>query len=416
VKTINQIKMAAKGLRTNKGRSFLTILGIVIGIMSIILVMAIGRGAQDLILSEVKGLGSTTMIVIPGREPTGPGDPSGMLDTIMSDSLKNRELEALSNKNNVQGVKRIIPVVFGSDTASYGSSAYRPTIIGGGAGIMDVFDKTPAAGRVFTEDEVKSNSAVVIIGSRVKDELFGESDAIGQRIKIKNKSFQVIGVLGEVGQSSLFDFDKSAIMPVSTAQFYLFGIRYFNRLIVQVKSEDLIPQTKDDIERTLRNLHSITDSDKDDFFIVTQTEIVKTISSITNALTLLLVSIAAISLLVGGVGIMNIMLVSVTERTREIGLRKAMGATKSDIMTQFIYEAIILTLTGGITGILIGAILNYVITSLIRKFGGLSWTYAFPISAAVTGVTVAAAIGLIFGLYPAMQASRKSPIEALRYE
>jgi putative ABC transport system permease protein len=416
MKILYQIKIATKGLRTHKGRSFLTILGIVIGIMAIILVIAIGHGAQNLILTEVQGLGSTTMIVIPGREPSGPGDPASIAETIMSDSLKERELEALSNKNNAPYIKKIIPVVFGSTTALYESETFRPTIIGGGAGIMDVFDMTPEIGRVFTEDEVKSNAAVVIIGSRVKDELFGQSSALNKRIKIKNKNFQVRGVLGEIGQSSLFDFDKSVITPVTTAQYYLFGIRYFNRLVVEVESEELISETKEDIERTLRNLHSITDPDKDDFFIVTQTEIIDTISNITNALTLLLASIAAISLIVGGVGIMNIMLVSVTERTREIGLRKAIGATEGNIMTQFLFEAIILTLIGGIVGISIGATLNYVATILIRKFEGLNWVYAFPAFAAFLGVGVAASIGLIFGLYPAMQASKKSPIEALRYE
>jgi putative ABC transport system permease protein len=416
MKILSQIKIAATGLRTHKGRSFLTILGIVIGITAIILVIAIGRGAQSLILGEVQGLGSTTMIVIPGREPSGPSDPSGIVETIMSDSLKDRELRALSEKTNAPGIKKIIPVVFGSETALYESETFRPTIIGGGAGIMDVFGKEPEAGRVFTEDEVKSNAAVVIIGSRVEDELFGQSSALNKRIKIKNKNFQVIGVLGEMGQSSLFDFDKSIITPVSTAQFYLFGIRYFNRLIVEAESEELIPQIKEDIERTLRNMHGITNPDKDDFFIVTQTEIIDTISNITNALTLLLASIAAISLVVGGVGIMNIMLVSVTERTREIGLRKAIGATETNIMTQFLFEAIILTIVGGIVGILIGATFNYGITLLIRKFEGFNWAYVFPVFAAFIGVAVAAAIGLIFGLYPAMQAAKKSPIEALRYE
>jgi len=415
MKILPLLKIAGSSLRTHKSRSALTILGIVIGIMAIILVMSLGQGAQNLILSEVQGLGSTTMIVIPGREPSGPTDPS-VVDTILSDSLKDRELRALSSKVNAPGIKRVLPLVFGIATASYEGETFRPTIIGGAAGILDIFDMIPETGRPYTEDEVKSNATVVIIGSRVKEELFGESTALDQRIKIKNKNFRVIGVLEEKGQASLFNFDESIITPVSTAQFYLFGIKHYNRLVIEAESEAVIPQTVKDIEITLRNLHNITDPEKDDFFIVTQAEIIDTISSITRILTLLLASVAAISLLVGGIGIMNIMLVSVTERTREIGLRKAIGATKGNIMAQFLFESIILTVIGGIIGILVGVTINYGITILIRRFAGLDWAFIFPVSAAILGISVAAAIGLIFGLYPASQAAKKSPIEALRYE
>ena len=416
MKILQLLKIAGKSLQTHRSRTSLTILGIMIGITAIILVMSIGEGAQRLILNEVQGLGSTTLVVVPGREPSGPGDPSGILDTILNDSLKDRELRAISNKNNVRGVNKVIPIAFGVETVSFDADTFRPTIIGGAPEVLEVFDMLPDEGQNFTGDDVKSNALVALIGSRVKEELFGESNAVNEKIKIKNHNFRVIGVLEEKGQASLFNFDESVIIPVSTAQYYLFGIKYYNRLIVEAESEMIVPETAHDIETTLRNLHNITDPEKDDFFIITQTQIMETISNITNVLTLLLVSIAAISLLVGGIGIMNIMLVSVTERTSEIGLRKAVGATKKDILEQFLTEAIILTLLGGLAGILLGVGLDYLITFSIRHFAKLNWAFIFPVSAALLGLTVAAVIGLIFGLYPARQAAEKSPIEALRYE
>lgn len=415
MKTTTLLKIATNSLKTHKSRSALTILGIVIGISAIILIMSIGGSAQNLIISEVQGLGSNTIIVIPGRQPKGPTDPS-VVESLMSDSLKDRELKALENKMNAPYITKIIPIVFGVGTAAYEAQTYRPTIIGAAEGILDFFNIQPAVGRAISEDDVKSNSNVVVIGSRVKDELFGQSDALNQKIKLNNKLFRVIGVLSKKGQVSFFNFDEVVMTPVTTAQLYLFGIKHYNRLIIEVDSETHIPQTVQDITTTLRNLHNITNPDKDDFYIVTQAEIIKSISTITNILKLLLVSVAAISLVVGGIGIMNIMLVSVTERTREIGLRKAIGATNSNIMSQFLFEAVILTLLGGIFGIALGVGTNYVGTLLVRKFGNLDWAFIFPIPAVILGLSVSGIVGLIFGIYPARQAASKSPIEALRYE
>ncbi len=218
------------------------------------------------------------------------------------------------------------------------------------------------------------------------------------------------------GQFSFLNFDEVAIIPYTTAQQYIFGIKYFHRLVIEADSEANVPRTVEDIKITLRNSHNITDPEKDDFFIETQTEAMETVSTITNVLTLLLAAVAAISLLVGGVGIMNIMLVSVTERTREIGLRKAIGATEKDILTQFLLEAVILTLIGGIIGIILGASFSFATSLILTQVLSLSWAFTFPVQAALLGLGVAAFVGLVFGLYPARQASLKSPIEALRYE
>jgi len=411
----NSIKTSFTGLKTNRSRSALTILGIVIGITAIILVVSVGQGAQDLILNQIQALGSKTIVVLPGREPSGPTDPS-VIDSLFSDSLKEREMKALENKSNAPYVKNIMPIVFGAESGIYEGETFRLTMIGTSELAVEIFDLSPEEGGFFTADDIRGRTDVAVIGSKVKEELFGQSQAPGERIKIKGRNFRVIGVLPTKGQVSFFNFDETVLVPYTTAQTYVFGIKHFNRLVVEAESEEFINQTVKDIEITLRNLHNITDESKDDFFIETQADIAERVSTVTNILTLFLATIAAISLLVGGIGIMNIMLVSVTERTREIGLRKAVGATGKNILLQFLLEAVFLTATGGIIGIVLGSTLSFAVSVVLSQFVGLNWTFSFPFFAAFLGFLVSSLIGLAFGIYPARQASLKSPIEALRYE
>src|SRR3989338_4866824 len=411
--TLNySLKPAIAGLKTNKSRSALTILGIVIGITAIMMVMSLGQGAQDLILGQIQSIGSKVVAVVPGRQP------KGMMDALatFTDSLKNKDLEALSSKANAPYATKIMPLVFGSELAIFENQSYRPTVFGVTDFFAKIYDVYPEQGRNFTEEEVQSFGDVTIIGSKVKEELFGNSDAMNQKIKIKGRNFRVIGVLAKKGQSSFINFDTVVIIPYTTAQQYIFGIKYFNRLVVEVDSEANIEKTVSDVKRTLRDSHNITDPDKDDFFIETQADAIKTVGTITNVLTLFLAAVAAISLVVGGVGIMNIMLVSVTERTREIGLRKAVGATNRSILTQFLLESVMLTSIGGVVGIVLGTGLSFVISLILSKFVGLDWAFSFPIMAVFLGLGVSGAVGLVFGIYPARQAARKSPMEALRYE
>ncbi|MBU4370138.1 ABC transporter permease [Patescibacteria group bacterium] len=403
------------GLKTNKSRSILTILGIVIGITSIILIMSIGQSAKDLILNEIKAMGGNFVQINPGKEMKGPQD---MAEIMFNDSLKDRDIRALKNKNNVPDLEDITPVVMVPGSVSYRGETYKPTIMGWTADWLGkLYDIYPEKGEYFTEDDIKSLSAVAVIGEKVKEELFGHSEAIGEKIKIKDKYFRVVAVLSSKGQiSSFMDVDKFIIIPYTTAQKYLLGVDYYPEIHIMAKDESLVPGMVEDIKITLRDLHNIDNPEDDDFHITTSEEMIDTISLITGILTILLTSVAAISLVVGGVGIMNIMLVSVTEKTREIGLRKALGARKKDILIHFLIESVVLTFIGGIIGISLGILFSYLASLVLSQQVSQSWQFAVSIPAILLGMGVAGSVGLIFGLYPAKKASLKSPIEALRYE
>ncbi len=404
-------KTAAHGVARNKSRSFLTVLGIVIGITSIMMVMSLGEGAQNLILSQIQSMGAKTIAILPGREPSGPASAAQM----MSDSLKLKDVDLLKNRSNLPFVKTVEPIIIGGGVASLGNETYQVGIFGSSQFIQDVWDMSLETGRFIDAYDVSNNAFSVVIGFRVKEELFGNEEAVGQKIKLKGQSFKVVGVLSKEGQG-IINFDEAAVIPWSTAQQYVFGIKHFHRVIVEVDKETNIGATIKDIEETLRDSHGLSGKDKNDFYLVTQEGAKQQVETILNVFTLFLAAIAAISLVVGGVGIMNIMLVSVTERTREIGLRKSLGATGKDIMTQFLLEAVMLTALGGIIGILLGTGLSFVASFILSNYAGLDWAFTFPVSAALMGIGVSAIVGLIFGLYPARQASLKSPIEALRYE
>ena len=412
MKIKHSLKTAFTGLKTNRLRSLLTILGIVIGITAIILLMSVGQGAENLILDQIRGLGSQTIIVEPGREPQGPSD----FGELFTDSLKDRDVEALKNPSNVRGLKEITPMVMQVVSVSFENETKRTSVIGASDFIAKILEIYPAQGNFFTDEDIKQRASVAVIGADVKEKLFGLSDAIGQKIKIKNKLFRVIGVLPAKGRVAMFNADDIVAVPYTTAQKYLLGINYYHALLIQAESEQAVPQVASEIRTTLREIHGITDPDKDDFHVTTQADAVQRVGMITTILTVLLVSIAAISLIVGGIGIMNIMLVSVTERTQEIGLRKAIGATEKDVLVQFLFESVILTVAGGVTGIILGIGFSFIASVILARIVSLGWSFTIPVSAVILGFGVSLIIGLIFGLYPARQAASKSPMEALRYE
>lgn len=406
------VKTAFVGLKTNKMRSALTILGIVIGIMSIILMMSVGRGAEEMILSQVRGMGTRSIVIEPGRDPQGPSD----IMEFFTDSLDIKDIEALQKPSNVQGIEQVIPMVVQIMNFSYQDESVRKTVFGSTDEILEVYSLTLKAGTSITEDDVKQNAAVAVIGSNLKQKLFGSQNPVGKKIKIKGKTFRVIGELEPKGNVMMTNMDDVAIVPYTTAQKYLMGINHLHALFVNAESEEIVERVSRDIKLTLREMHGITDPSKDDFHLTTQADAVDRVGMITDTLTILLVSIAAISLVVGGIGIMNIMLVTVTERTREIGLRKALGATKNNILVQFLTESVILTAFGGIIGILSGFGIAYLTSVVLTNFADISWVFVFPISAAILGIAVSSIIGLVFGLYPARKAAKMNPIDALRYE
>lgn len=407
-------RIAFTALKINKMRSILTIFGIVIGITAIMVVMSVGNSTEDMILDQIGGMGSEMIIIRPGKEPKGPSDIAGAL---LSDSLTIRDFEALKNKSNVPYLADIAPSVIVPGSVSYGGETYTPTVFGWSADLMvRMFDLYPEAGTFFDSNDISQKSNVAIIGKTVKKELFGDSDAVGKNIKIKNKNFKVIGVFGSRGQTSVFNVDEMVLLPYTTAQEYLLGVDYYHEIIVMAKDTASVQATVLDIETTLRESHNITDPSKDDFHVHTQEGLMTQVKTIVGSLTLFLSLVMAISLLVGGVGIMNIMLVSVTERTREIGLRKAIGATKIDIMLQFITEAVMLTGLGGMIGIFLGTGLSFLASIILSKSMQTNIDFSFPLNATIAGIAMSIFVGLVFGLYPARKAANKDPIEALRYE
>jgi putative ABC transport system permease protein len=408
-------KTATRSLTHGKMRSILTMLGIVIGIASVIILMSIGSSAQDLILNQVESIGSNLIIVIPGGSANGRFSAPAASRGIVITSLQQRDADMLARE---PGIDSVVPDVRGQADAVYGENDATVTFQGDTANVFNVRNLTVEQGYPFTQADVDSFNHVAVIGPVLATTLFGPAaNPINKVIRIKNLSFRVVGVLKKSGTGAFgIDQDNLIIMPITVAQKQLLGISYFNDLIVEANPAYNIAFVTSRIGFLLRQDHGITNVNKDDFTIETQQDILSLLDNITSILTLFLAAIASISLIVGGIGIMNIMLVSVTERTKEIGLRKAVGATNRDILEQFLIESVILTVVGGIIGITIGALFVFLIYIVLTKFLAVAWSFSFPLSAVILSLFVSTLAGLAFGIYPARQAGRKNPIDTLRYE
>ncbi len=399
-------------IAVHKVRSFLTMLGIMIGVTAIIAVMSIGQGATGLIMSEIDIMGANTVSVAPGTME------SGFVDFFFVEPLTQNDLDALLRPANVPNLSDIMAGVIVPDPVSYGGQVYRDAMTMGGNAefFTDTFNMVPERGVNFSSVDINNNERVAVIGSRVKEELFGMNEAVGERIMIGNVRFLVLGVYASRGYVGPIDMDNFILIPHTTAQAYILGNYHYDEFYIKIDSPENVDRAVADIKATLRESRNIQPGEDDDFTVMTQESMQKMVGDVMNILNAFLIFVVSIALLVGGIGIMNIMLVSVTERTKEIGLRKALGATNRAILRQFLWESVTLTVIGGVIGIIFGALISFVVSETLTRTQPFDWEFIFPIEAAVLGVGMSALVGLIFGLYPARKAARKDPVEALQYE
>lgn len=399
------IAIAFTSLLSNKMRTILTMLGIIIGVGAVIVMVSIGMGVRQNITNSIASLGSNMLIVTPvSANKGGVRSAAGS-----SQKLKLDDAEAIKKK--IKNIDYVSPTVNSSYQIVYGNENWNSSVYGVTPEYLKIRSLSVTSGSFITTSDINSRNRVAVIGSTVASNLFDTTNPVGKNIRIGNQPFRVIGVLESKGQSSMGnDQDDVVIIPLTTAQERLMGITYIRSINIQVSDSSKMDLVQEQVESLLRQRHRIRTGQDDDFTVRNLTSLLETVNNTTTMLTLFLGSIAAISLLVGGLGIMNIMMVSVTERTREIGIRKALGATFKDIMLQFLIEAVIIGVVGGVLGILFG-VGSALLVSKVSTF--TTYITVFPI---VISFSFSVGIGLFFGLYPARKAARLDPIEALRYE
>ena len=415
--------MTIRNLLARKGRSFLTMLGIVIGVAGVIIIISLGAGAQSLVLGQVNKLGSNLLSVQPGKsDPKGP--PAQVYGVVIT-TLVNADAVALRSQSQVPYAEAVNALVRGTGTVTWQNKSIDTNFVGTDSGYDGVVNFTMERGQFMNTGDIDGASNVVVLGSTVSEELFGGTgvDPVGQVIKVKSSSqinvggvpLRIVGVITPRGSAFFQDQDDQIFIPLSIAQGQLLGIHHLQVINIKVDLASHIDQTIAHVTNVLKQRHHILTDDDIDFTVRNQASAVDILTTITSALSLFLTSMAAIALLVGGIGILNIMLVTVAERTREIGLRKAVGATNGMVMKQFLLEAGTLTFIGGLIGIVVGIIVSYLMATLMQ-YMGFDWDFIISITSVVLGLGVSILTGVVFGLYPSFKASRLNPIDALRYE
>ena len=402
----NLLKIAMNALLRNKLRAFLTMLGIIIGVASVIAMLGIGEGSKASIQQQIAGMGLNLVTVVPGSQQRG----GVQFGASTMQSLKESDVDAIIS--DCPAVLAVTPEVRGNGQVVFGPANWPTQMVGENANYLQIRERSVASGRMFTDREISGASKVCLLGQTVITNLFGAgADPVGQFIRFKKVPFLVIGVLDTKGLNTFGqDQDDLILAPYTTVMKRIKAITWLNSIYTSAINAESTTLAAQQIEETLRRHHKIKGSDQNDFTIRNQTELLSTFSSVSNILTILLGAIAGISLLVGGIGIMNIMYVSVTERTREIGLRMAIGGRGIDIMLQFLAESMLLSITGGLIGILVGIAASKIIGS------AMSWPVIVLPGSELLSFAVCTVIGIFFGWYPAKKASNLDPIDALRYE
>ncbi len=412
---LTAIQIALTTMRKNKSRVGLTMFGIVIGISMVIIVLSAGAGVKGLVLGQLSSFGNDWVnidVKIPSTGKNSGQNANGQARGVTITTLTYEDAQAVKK---IQNVAAAYAAVTNQATIAYGNETERPIIFGVTADYPSIDTGKIAAGRFFTEDEERGAAEVIVLGSAVAESLFGNDDANERFVTVNKKSYRVIGVMEERGVTGFFNFDETVYIPLRTVQKKIMNINHVLWITTKVKDNTQSESTAAEIRSVLRERHDITDPDKDDFGVTTMTESIAIVDTVFTGITWLLIALAAISLLVGGVGIMNVMYVSVVERTFEIGLRKAAGATRKHILTQFLTEAVGITFVGGILGMIIGIAISFLI-SVIAQALDFDWKFYVSPFSVLLAVGFSSGVGILFGLYPARKAAALDPMVAIRQE